>query len=156
MDPTLLEHLHIFIVALLMGMAISFAAWTNGFYHFPNNHILAVRSMHLGYVLTAFGILLAIELIIVPLGVSIGFISTGQWAIEEGLEHLDLQTRGWLNLTAIFMAALGVLIYGCSLHHDTKQTLFWAGGPLQKVHKGYLQILGWEAWLGLSVTHLSS
>ncbi len=147
MDQLFLEHVHVFMGAFLMWGVISYFAWTRGFYILSYSACQHKRSISLGLVLTAFGVLLAMELIVVPLGVSLKLLLEGHRDLQEGLEHLNVQTRGWLNLMAIFTSALAVLIYGCTLHFEARKTLFWGGGMAKKVPEVFGDVgMGIMAW----------
>lgn len=126
---TLLQHVLVFIVAACFASFISWIAYKEGFFTLPIRPPSAGR-VGFSKVFGAFGLFLAMELVVVPtlylLWVS---FQQGHLIIPEKIQ-LNPQTQGWVNMAAILGTVIALSLYFFSLDRATRQEI-WGEAHMQ-------------------------
>ncbi len=144
MQAVLSDHVIIFLNALFLGSLFSWIAWRNGFYVLPlRTEAHEPFLIAAGDVAKVFGLFFALELIIFPL-------FAGAWLAfqHQEVSQLDVQTRGWLNVSVLFFSAAAIIIYTGILPDWKRQAVIWRGGTPKKMGGiGIDAMMGVIAWL---------
>ena len=119
------ERLYFALNCFLIAAIVNFAAWRLGFYQLPIRK--PVPKLPFIYLVTVFGIFFLIELILLPM-ITIGWLywSTGVFPAHH--IKLDAVTKGWINLTAIYLCLAGIGGFFFISSSQAKQSVLGAEG----------------------------
>lgn len=124
----MLQHLLVFVVAAFVGSAISWIAFKEGFFQLPP---MAIRGPILNWqaVFGAFGLFLAIELVLVPT-LYLLWLSweQGEIVFPEKV-HLSAQAQVWINMLAIICTAVALTIYYRSFDPSLRKQIWGRSKP---------------------------
>lgn len=133
-DFTIQERLLALIVTALIGFGISWVASRFGYFKLPHDSregdltenkqslFLSVR-----HVVFAFGIFLAVEIVIAPALFILWKSIMEEKVIAGETIHLTKVEQGWLNMFAVMLNFFGILYYVFALSDNTR-ALVWGKG----------------------------
>lgn len=146
-STALKENIHLLEIAIFLSLFASGIAFLKGYYKWRESYDPALNKVHFKQVFAVFTLFFILMALIIP-AISYLWISyeKGTWAPVEKVE-MNSVAHGWLNVTAIIVASLGILGYTLLLDKEIKKSILGKNAFVSFSHSIKDFAFGMFSWL---------